>query len=198
MRILVLSWRDQKHPLAGGAEQVINEHIKGWIAAGHEVTHFSSNIPGKANEEVTDGIKIIRRGYQYWGVQFAAFWYYLKNNDKYDFLVDEFHGIPFFTPLYSSKPKVAVVQEVARKIWLKNPLPKPMNWIIGLIGYAGEPILYFPYFNTKFITGSQSAKEDLKKYFIRENNISVINHGVIIEKPNKKTNKEKEARRLKR
>jgi len=34
MNILVFSWRDPKHPTAGGAEQVMHEHMKGWIAAG--------------------------------------------------------------------------------------------------------------------------------------------------------------------
>ena len=51
MRILVFSWRDPKHPLAGGAEQVMHEHMKGWIEAGHKVTLFSSKLDVLKNEK---------------------------------------------------------------------------------------------------------------------------------------------------
>jgi len=46
MNILVFSWRDPKHPLAGGAEQVMHEHMKGWVGAGHKVTLFTSHFSG--------------------------------------------------------------------------------------------------------------------------------------------------------
>lgn len=183
MRILVFSWRDPKHPLAGGAEQVMHEHMKGWIAAGHKVTLFSSRFKGSPGEENLDGVKILRGGYQYWGVQFAGFLHYLKNKENYDFLIDQFHGIPFFTPLYSRKPKLAVIQETARKVWFLNPLPRPLNWIIGIIGYLGEPLLFIPYRWTHFMTGSESAKKDVSKFGIPSKNITVVSHGVIVKKP---------------
>ena len=75
MNILVFSWRDLKHPLSGGAEQVMHEHMKGWVAAGHNVTLFSSRSENAAVEEAIDGIHIVRQGYQYWGVQIAGFFY---------------------------------------------------------------------------------------------------------------------------
>lgn len=192
MNILIFSWRDIKHPLAGGAEQVMHEHAKGWISAGHSVTHFSSKFKNSAKTEMIDGIKLIRGGYQYLGVQFAAFFYYLKNKDEFDLVVDEFHGIPFFTPLYVSKPKLAVIQEVARKVWFLNPLPWPINWIIGIIGYLGEPFIFLFYKKVYFMTGSLSAKNDVNKMGIPEKNITIIPHGVIVDKPTtffKKENK---------
>src|SRR3990167_7300127 len=139
MNILVFSWRDPKHPLAGGAEQVMHEHMKVWIKAGHSVTLFSSKIKGLPTSETFDAVQIVRGGYQYLGVQIAAFLYYLKNKNKFDLLVDQFHGLPFFTPLYSKKPKLAVIQETARNVWFLNPLPRPINWLVGIIGYFGEP-----------------------------------------------------------
>jgi len=112
MRILVFSWRDPKHPLAGGAEQVMHEHMKGWIKAGHKVTLFSSKMGGLPEEEEMDGVHIVRHGYQYLGVQITGFFFYLKNKDNFDFIVDQFHGLPFFTPLYVQKPKLAVIQDI--------------------------------------------------------------------------------------
>ncbi len=183
MRILVFSWRDPKHPLAGGAEQLMHEHMKGWIKAGHEVTLFSSKMKGLSRKEMLDGVRIVRQGYQYWGVQLAALFYWLENCKNFDFVVDQFHGIPFFTPLYVRKPKLAVLQEVAREVWLKNPLPIPLNWIVGLIGYFGEFFVFQLYRSTPFMVGSNSAKDDLVKMGIKNSRIAVVPHGVIIQKP---------------
>ena len=182
MNILVLSWRDPKHPLAGGAEQVVHEHLKGWIKAGHKVTLFSSSINNLPKCEILDGVEIVRSGYQYLGVQIAGFFYYLKFRKNFDLVIDQFHGLPFFTPLYARKPKLAIIQETARKVWFLNPLPKPLNWIVGLIGCLGEPLIFLFYKNTPFITGSQSAKKDVTEMRIPEGNITIVPHGVILPK----------------
>lgn len=188
MRILVFSWRDPKHKLAGGAEQVMHEHMKGWVNAGHKVTLFSSRLEGLPATEDKDGIQIIRNGYQYLGVQIAGFFYYLRHRKEINFVVDQFHGIPFFTPLYVIKPKLAVLQEVTKEVWFKNPLKFPLNLIIGILGYISEPLVFLFYKNTNFMVGSNSAKEDLIKFGIRKNNITIIPHGVILPKiiPNHK------------
>lgn len=191
MNILVFSWRDPIHPLAGGAEQVMHEHIKGWVAAGHKVTLFSSKFPNCLVEENMDGIKLIHQGDQYIGVKFAAFIYYLKNKNSFDLIVDQFHGIPFFTPLYVGKPKLAVLQEVAKEVWFLNGFPWPFSWIVGILGYITEPLIFLLYKKTLFLVGSQSAKGDLIKMGISKENINIIPHGVIIKKIVKSCRKEK-------
>lgn len=180
MNILVFSWRDPKHPLAGGAEQVMHEHMKGWIAKGHKVTLFSSKIDGAASKERLDGVEIVRGGHQYIGVQIAGFIFYLKHKNDYDFIVDQFHGIPFFTPLYSKRPKLAVIQETARNVWFLNSFPKPLNWMVGILGYLSEPLIFYFYNNIHFMTGSLSAKADVMKFGIQDKNITVVPHGVIL------------------
>src|SRR3989344_4669413 len=143
MNILVFSWRDPKHPMAGGAEQVMHEHMKGWVNAGHTVTLFSSAFNGAPPEEKVDGVKVIRKGYQLLGVQiYAFFWYLFSDHPKFDLVVDQFHGLPFFTPLYVRSPKLAVLQEVAKEVWLLNHLQKPLNLIIGWAGYLTEPFFF--------------------------------------------------------
>ncbi len=191
MNILIFSWRDLKHPLSGGAEQVMHEHAKGWIAAGHSVTWFSSTYKDAPQNEILDGITIFRRGGQLLDVQVRGFiWYLFGKHSKFDLVVDQFHGISFFTPLYVRVKKLAVLQEVAREIWLANYLPKPFNWIIGTIGYLGEPFIFLLYKNVSFMVGSQSAKKDLTTYGIAGNHITIIPHGVIIEQPDLKIKKE--------
>ncbi|EKD94523.1 MAG: glycosyl transferase family protein [uncultured bacterium] len=182
MNILVFSWRDPKHPLAGGAEQSMHQHMKGWVQAGHNVTLFSSKINGLPYTENIDGVEIVRQGNQYIGVQVCAFFYYLKNKNRFDFVVDQFHGIPFFTTLYINKPKLAVLQEVTKEVWFKNPLFPPLNYLIGLIGFITEPLVFLFYRNCKFMVGSNSARSDLINFGIKEVNVEVVPHGVILPK----------------
>jgi len=191
MNILVLSWRDPKHPLSGGAEQVMHQHMIGWHKAGHKVTLFSSYYQGGLREDNLDGITIIRKGRQLLGVHIeACMWYLFKQTTKFDVVVDQFHGIPFFTPLYMRTKKVAVVQEVAHNVWLRNQLPKPFNWILGVIGLITEPVYYLFYKNVRFMTGSESAKKDLRAIGIPEKNITIIPHGAMLTVPHKLPPKE--------
>lgn len=184
MTILVFSWRDPKHPLAGGAEQVMHEHMKGWIKTGHSVTLFSSHFNGAPRREVADGVEIIRYSYQYLGVHLAAFfWYLFGQHPKFDLVVDHFHGVPFFTPLYVRIRKLAVLQETAREVWLINQLPKPFNWIVGWIGYLLEPFFFTFYKEVTFMVGSNSAKLDLVNFGIPADNITIVPHGVLVKKP---------------
>ena len=129
MKILILNWRDIKHPLAGGAEIATHEHAKAWISAGHSVTMFSSTFPNGKIEETIDGMRIIREGNHY-TVHLKAAHFYLKNlKSKIDLVVDEFHFIPFFTPLYVSRKKIAYIHETAGENWFKN-IYFPLNLIV--------------------------------------------------------------------
>lgn len=193
MNILVFSWRDPKHPLAGGAEQVMHEHMKGWVDAGHHVILFSSHFKGGKKREILDGVEVIRWGFQYFGVHIAGcWWYFFGKHKNFDLVVDQFHGIPFFTPLYIWRtPKLAILQEVAREVWLINDFPPPFNWFVGWIGYFGEPLVFLFYRRIFFMTGSHSAKQDLVKMGIPEERITIIPHGVIIQKPKVSTKEKK-------
>lgn len=173
MNILILNWRDIKHPLAGGAEISTHEHAKGWIKDGHKVMQFSSYFPGANKEEVIDSVKIVRRGNHY-TVHLHAFFYYLRflRNDI-DLIVDEFHFIPFFTPFYAKCKKLAFIHETAEQIWLKHRL-----FPINVIGYLIEPLFFTLYRNIKFMTVSKSTRDDLIKFGISKKDISVVHNGV--------------------
>lgn len=173
MRILILNWRDIKHPLAGGAEISTHEHAKRWTKAGYKVIQFSSAIKDGKSEEVIDGIQIIRRGNHY-TVHLYAFFYYLKHlRSKVDLVIDEFHFIPFFTPLYVKEKKLAFIHETAEEVWFKNQ-PFPIN----IVGFLLEPLFFKFYKGISFMTVSQSTKKDLVRFGINDRKIKVINNGV--------------------
>jgi len=157
MNILILNWRDPQNPQAGGAEIVTMEHAKSWVKRGHSVTWYTSVYSGSLQEETINGVRIMRRPF----VHISAFLYYLKNRKTIDFVIDEFHGISFFTPLYVRKPKVAFIHEVAGEIW-DYMYPFPLN----IIGKSVERVIFFLYTHVQFWTDARSTIDDLVRYGI--------------------------------
>lgn len=183
MNILIFSWRGPGHPHAGGAEKATHEYAKAWVRAGHGVILFTSDYPGCKEEEMVDGVLIKRRGSQILRVHWEAFkWYIGNNHNRYDLVIDQFHGIPFFTPLYVKAKKLAFIHEVTKEVWGLNPLPRPLNLIPTIFGTLFEPFIFKIFYrNIPFITGSNSTKTDLINWGISEKNITIIDYG--LEKP---------------
>lgn len=193
MRILILNWRDIVNPKSGGAEILTHEMARRWVSLGHSVTQFSSIFPKGLQEETIDGVKIIRRGhpdvrYLFSSVHFLAFRYYKKHFEgKFDVVVDEVHGLPFFTPWYVKEKKIALVCEVANELWVKM-----FGRVFGTMGKLTEWLyLHFTYQNTQFLTISQSSKDDLIREGINQRNITVLPMGATIPKNLKTYEKEK-------
>lgn len=194
MNILILNWRDIKHPAAGGAEVLTHELARRWVEKGHTVIQFSSMFEGGKREEKLDGVKMIRRGhadarYLFWSVHFQAFWNYFKDfKGKFDVVVDEIHGLPFFTPFYVKEKKIALICEVADELWRKMYGP-----FFGSLGRLVE-ILYLRviYKNMHFLTISESTKKDLLTNGVSEESIHVIPMGVKLPKIDKTFLKEKD------
>lgn len=179
MRILILNWRDIKNPQSGGAEILTHEIAKRWVKKGYSVTQFSSSFPNSLREETIDGVRIIRRGHPdartlFSSVHFSAFKYYLKYKKNFDVVVDEVHGLPFFTPWYVRKKKVVLICEVASDLWVKMFGP-----IFGFLGRLTEIFyLKFVYKSLPFLTISNSTREELIKEGVIKENITVMPMGI--------------------
>lgn len=186
MNILILNWRDPKNPKSGGAEIVTMEHTKAWIKKGHSVTWFTSKFSGAKKEEKIDGINIVRRG-NFITVYLLAPFFYFFSKKTFDLVIDEIHGLPFFTPLYVKKPKIAFIHEVAGEIW-DYMFPFPIN----KIGKFVEPLYFKLYRNVKFWTDADSTIDDLVKMGIKRINCVAIscpiNHKPLETLPKKEKN----------
>lgn len=157
MNILILNWRDTSHPKSGGAEIVTEEHAKAWIKKGHAVDLLTSSFPSANPLEIRDGIRVIRRGGEYSFYIFAAM-YLLRNASSYDIIVDEIHGLPFFSLFVFHRPSVAFIHEIAGDIW-DTVFPFP----ISSFGKWLEPRLLRLYNkkNIPFWTDSPSMVQEL-------------------------------------
>lgn len=187
MNILILSWRGPGHPKAGGAELVTLEHAKAWVKNKHQVILFTSLYSGAKSFEVIDRVSVMRRGSEI-GVRLAVLlWYFLGKHPKFDLVIDEFHGIPFFTPLFIRAKKMAFIHEVAKEVWFLNYI-----WPKAILGYLLEPwIIKLLYKHVPFMTVSDSTKTDLINWGVPEKNISVVPNGVTVEHLRSKPKKEK-------
>ena len=200
MNLLWFTWKDKKHPLAGGAETVNEELAKRLAQDGHNVLFLVGGFKGGTKEEEKDGYKIIRLGNR-WTVYWQVYRYYKKNLQGWaDLVIDEINTIPFFAKFYvkplspvsnlkkpnsdrfepSLKPEkeknILFVHQLCRKIWFYQ-----MFFPLNLIGYLLEPIYLRILNNRKVITVSESTKKDLMKLGFNENKIKIISEGIEIE-----------------
>lgn len=106
--VLLLNWRDIRHPQAGGAELYAHQIASRWARAGVKVTWLTSRPDRSAAREVIDGIQFIRRGGTF-SLYASAAAKLLRFGTLFDVVVDCQNGIPFFAPAFVPR-STAVVQ----------------------------------------------------------------------------------------
>ncbi len=177
LRILVLNWRDTKHKWAGGAEVYVQELAKRWVNEGNSVTIFCGNDRKNSRNETIDGVNIVRRGGFYTVYLWAALYYALRFRRDFDVIVDSENGIPFMSPLFSTKPVVLLIHHVHQEVFVTN-----MKFPLSYIGkFIEGKLMPFVYRNKTVITVSESSKKEIIKAGIaKEENIQIVNPGIEI------------------
>jgi len=169
MRFLMLNWRDPKNPIRGGAERVTQAHLAALVERGHQVYWYTFDFPGGAREETVDGIHIVRGGGKASSIFKAIAWY--RRQEKFDLVMDQHHGLPWFAPWWCKTNCVAYIHEVLGPIW--NSF---YRWPICTIGRWQERWIQGLYRNVPFWTPSESTKKDLAAHGIRD--VTVIRNGI--------------------
>jgi len=186
MDILILNWKDIKNPEAGGAEIIAFEFARRLVKEGHSVIFFSRCFNNCLNEEIADGVKIIRRGNKF-TVYIQAYLYYTGLTKKPQKVIDMINTICWQTPLYvDKKSRIAYVNQLAKEVLFYE-----FFWPLSFIAYFLEKFEYVTYTNTKFICYSKSTKEDLISFGVKEKNINTFPLGVDHDRYKKVGNKSK-------
>lgn len=168
MRFLMLNWRDPKNPISGGAERVTLAHLLALVERGHEVVWFAYDFPGGPREELFHGIKIVRGGGKGSSIFKAITWY--RKQEKFDLVIDQHHGLPWFAPWWCGTNCVAYIHEVLGPIWTAF-----YSWPLSSIGPWQERWTHWLYRNVPFWTPSESTKKDLQSHGVRS--VTVIPNG---------------------
>lgn len=173
--ILIFNWRDTKHKWQGGAEVYVQEIAQKWVKKGYGVTIFCSNDGDSRYNGKVNGVCVIRRGGFFTLYIWAAVYYLLKLRNKFDFIIDCENGIPFFTPLFSSLPKVLLIHHVHQQVFREN-LPYPAA-ILAV--FLESKVMKYVYRNTKIVTISESSKVDIEDLgLFTSGDLDIVNPGI--------------------
>ncbi|MGB8521123.1 MAG: glycosyltransferase [Candidatus Tumulicola sp.] len=174
LRILVVNWRDPNHPQAGGAETYLFEQAKRWVRWGHQVEWLSGGFAGGATHDRIDDVPIRRVGNALTVYAAVPFAYLREFRDRFDVVLDSSNGIPFFTPLFSMKPKICVVYHVHREVF-KNHLP---GWLAYALAWCEEKLVPLVYRNVHFVTISDDTREEMRRVGIGDAGTGLVRCGV--------------------
>ncbi len=173
MNILILNWKDIKHPNVGGAEIIVYELAKRMVRDGHNVTWFCRNFIFAKPDEKYDGINVVRKG-NLITTYFYAPLYYWKLKEKPDVVIDMSNTIYWQTPLWAFKSrKVAYLNQLGQEVFDYEYI-KPL----AVLGKIIEKLQYLTYRGMKFICYSNSTKEDLISMGAKKKNIDVFKLGL--------------------
>lgn len=175
MKIVWFSWKDINHPAAGGAENISWEIMKRLVINGHQVRLITVRYKGSSRRETIDGVEVFRTGNRLSVYPKAAFLFRLQMSKWPDKVVDEMNTIPFAVGFYSSKKRILLAYQLARKVWFYQA-PPPISYL----GYIIEPIyLYALSRRYKIVlTESESSRQDFAKYGFSTNNTKVFRVGI--------------------
>ncbi|MEK7598635.1 MAG: glycosyltransferase [Patescibacteria group bacterium] len=173
-RILIFNWRDTTHAYAGGAEVYVHQIAKIWVKQGNHVTIFCGNDGKQARYENIDSIDIVRRGGFYLVYLWAFLYYMFRFRGKYDIIIDCQNGVPFFTPLYAKEPVYCLMHHVHQEVFFRH-LAKPLAIFASFLEKDLMPLVYR---KIKFITVSESSKNEMLKIGLGEAGIQVVHNGV--------------------
>lgn len=168
MRFLMLNWRDPENPLAGGAERVSLAYLSGLVERGHEVSWFANDFPEATQEQRINGIQFVRGGGKGTSVLKAVQWY--RRQRRFDLVIDQHHGIPWFAPWWCGTNCIAYIHEVLGPIW-----DSFYPWPVNALGRWQERWTHWLYRAVPFWTPSESTKLALLDHGVRS--VSVFPNG---------------------
>jgi glycosyltransferase involved in cell wall biosynthesis len=165
----MLNWRDPHNPISGGAERVSLAYLKELVRRGHEACWFANDFSGAAREEKFEGINIVRGGGRGTSVLKAIQWY--RRQSRFDLVIDQHHGIPWYAPWWCKTNCVAYIHEILGPIW-NSFYP----WPLSAVGKFQERWTHWFYRRVPFWTASQCTKKNLQAHGIQS--VKIIPYGV--------------------
>jgi glycosyltransferase involved in cell wall biosynthesis len=174
VRILVVNWRDRRHPEAGGAEVHLHEIFGRLAAGGHEVHLLASGWPGCASEETLDGIAVRRvlgaYGFAVGGRRALA---RLARTVRPDVVVEDVNKLPLYLPLVWRGPFVLLVPHLFGTTAFRE-----VAFPVALAVWAAEQPMPLVYRRLPVHAISESTREDLVGRGFAREAIRVIYPGV--------------------
>lgn len=169
--VLLLNWRDTRHPEGGGSERYVERMAEGLAARGYDVTIQCAAHDGAPADEVVRGVRYRRRGGRFSVYLRALFAVVLM---RPDLVVDVQNGMPFLSPLVARCPVLVLVHHVHREQW--RPVLGP---VLGRVGWWLEsrlaPRLYR---KCRYVTVSEVTRSELASLGVEPVRTTVVRNGM--------------------
>jgi glycosyltransferase involved in cell wall biosynthesis len=179
MNILVLNWRDMKHPQAGGAEVHFQEIFRRFVKKGHSVVLLTTKFPGAAAQDEQDGIIIYRWGHTYsfnWEAPFLIRRVFRRH--QIDCIVDDVNKLPFFSSKWFPKKQCGVIFHHLFGATIFGQTAYPFARYVLFM----ERLNAWGYKNTPACAVSQSTAAELVELGFAKDSIRIIENSVDTEK----------------
>jgi glycosyltransferase involved in cell wall biosynthesis len=167
LHIVAVSWRDLAHPLAGGAEVLLDRVLSGLHERGHRVTLVCGGPPSQHPYEVVDAGGTYS---QYLRAPAICTW---RFRDA-DIVIDVQNGMPYFSPVWRRRPSLCLVHHVHTDQWATR-FPRP---IASVCRSVERQVMPFVYRNRPFVAISRSTALSLSDIGVQADAITVIESGV--------------------
>lgn len=173
-RVLLLDPLDPEHPRSGGAQVHIHETFSRLASHGVHVTWLASSFAGSVPKKRVGNFELRRLGPL--GVYFPrAAWTVARQTRRhgFDVVVECLNKVPFYSPLYSSVPVLAVCHHLFGGVAFLQ-----VRWPVAAAVWTSERGIPRAYRRTPFVAISQSCRGDLIRRGVPAGNIQVIHCGV--------------------
>ena len=174
MRILIVNWRDRRHPEAGGAEVHLHEIFGRLAARGHEVHLLASGWPGCGTAETLDGIAVHRTSGAYgFALTGRRAFKRLARRLRPDVVVEDVNKLPLYLPLVWSGPFVLLVPHLFGTTAFRE-----VSWPMAAAVWTAEQPMPRVYRGVSVHAISASTRDDLVARGFAAERIRVIYPGV--------------------
>jgi glycosyltransferase involved in cell wall biosynthesis len=174
VHIVALNWRDLKNPRGGGAEVHMEEILRHLGHRGHRCTLITSRYPGAPAVEEADGYHIVRGGHELDFNLYVPFLYRrVVARDPADVVLDDINKIPFYSPLWTRVPVLAVIPHLMGTTVFQEVHP-----VVATVVYAAEQPVRRIYRRCHFEVISESTRDDLVARGFPAEKIHVIHCGI--------------------
>ncbi|MGI8939376.1 MAG: glycosyltransferase family 4 protein, partial [Iamia sp.] len=174
-RVHMIAWRDLDDVEAGGSELHAATVARLWAEAGLEVLMRTSWAQGHPNHGRRDGYEVIRKAGRYQVFPRTALAEIRKTYGRPDGLVEIWNGMPFFSPIWGTGPRVVFLHHVHAEMW-QMVLPPRLAAIGDTIERRVAPVLYR---RSRIVTLSESSRRELvDELGYRPERVSVVPPGV--------------------
>ncbi|TML08578.1 MAG: glycosyltransferase family 4 protein [Actinobacteria bacterium] len=171
----VFAFRDLEDPEAGGSEEHAAQVCAHLALAGLDVTLHTGRVVGAPTDVMRYGFRVRRRGGRLGVFVAAPFDEITRRMGPCDGIIEIFHGVPFFAPLWSRKPQIGLVHHVHLGTW-DMLLPGPLGRMGELVERFAVPLVYR---RRALVTAALSARDEIvEHYHVDRAKIAIAHHGV--------------------